>query len=126
MPPEINVTVSLIEPEPEAEHVEPDDAEQVQVAPVRAAGNASVTVAATASEGPLLVATIVYVTLVPGTSADAPSVLVIDRSAVRTSVSVSVEVLFETIGSVTPLGTETLAVLIKLPVAFDATVADMT
>ncbi len=53
----------------------------------------------------------------PGTAVVAPSVLVIDRSAVGVSVSVSVAELFAGVGSVTPAGGATVAVLTSVPVA---------
>ena len=59
----------------------------------------------------------------PGTSTVVPSVLVIVRSAVGVSVSVSVAVLFVPVGSVTPLGAETVTVLTSDPVAFPEIVA---
>ena len=46
-----------------------------------------------------------------------PSVLVIDRSALAASVSLSVAELLPGVGSVTPPGAVTVAVLLKLPVA---------
>jgi len=60
---------------------------------------------------------------VPGTSPVAPSVLVIDRSAVGTNVSVSVAVLLAVFGSVTPAATVAVAVLGSDPVAVEDTVA---
>ena len=53
----------------------------------------------------------------PGVSVVALSVLVIDRSALGTSVSVSVAELFAADGSVTPVGAEMVAVLLNEPVA---------
>ena len=58
-PPETKVTEALIEPEPEAGHDEPAEAEHVQVTPLSEAGIVSVTVAALIVEGPALEATIV-------------------------------------------------------------------
>ena len=60
----------------------------------------------------------------PGTSLAAPSVLVIDRSACGVSVSVSVALLFPGVGSVTPAGSVTVAVLDRFPVAEALMVAD--
>jgi hypothetical protein len=54
-----SVTKALIEPAPEAGHVDPADAAQVHVTPERLAGIVSVTVAATIVEGPEFDATIV-------------------------------------------------------------------
>ena len=59
----------------------------------------------------------------PGTSPAEPSVLVIDRSAVGTKVSVSVAVLLAAVGSVIPAATATVAVLARVPVAVEAIVA---
>jgi hypothetical protein len=123
VPPGASVTEALMLPLPDAGHVDPADAAQVHVAPDNVAGKVSVTVAAVALEGPLLVATIVYVTVVPGTSPIAPSVLVIDRSAVGVNVSVSVAVLFATVGSVMPAATAAVAVFVSVPVAVEAIVA---
>src|SRR4051794_38501335 len=67
--------------------------------------------------GPLFVTVIVYVTFVPGTAVVEPSLLAIDRSACGVSVSVSVELLLPPVGSVTPAGGLTVAVLLKDPVA---------
>ena len=109
--------VSVMLPVPDAVQVDPADATQVQVAPLSVAGRVSVMVAPVTFDGPLLVATIVYVTPVPGTSVVAPSVLVIDRSAVPESVSVSVAELLPLVGSVTPTGAAIVAVLLSDPVA---------
>ncbi|MEO8264285.1 MAG: hypothetical protein ABI706_02120, partial [Ilumatobacteraceae bacterium] len=65
----------------------------------------SVTVAAVTADGPALLATTVYVTDVPGTSVNEPSVFVIDRSAVGFNASESAAELFAGVGSVTPAGT---------------------
>ena len=46
-----------------------------------------------------------------------PSVLVIERSAVGVIVSLSVALLLAVLGSVTPAGAVTLAVLVRVPVA---------
>ena len=46
-----------------------------------------------------------------------PSVLVIERSETRASVSVSVAVLLAAAGSVMPAGAATVAVLTRFPVA---------
>jgi hypothetical protein len=55
--------------------------------------------------------------VVPGTSVAEPSVFVIDRSAVGVNVSVSVAELLAGVGSVTPAGGATVAVLASVPVA---------
>jgi hypothetical protein len=123
VPPGASVTVALMLPLPEAGQVEPAEAAHVHVAPARLAGNVSVTVAPVTVDGPAFEATIVYVTDVPGTSPVAPSVFVIDRSAVGVSVSVSVAELFAGVGSVTPAATAAVALLTSEPVAVDAIVA---
>src|SRR5581483_6457274 len=110
------VTVSLMLPLPLAlKPLAPPVA--VQVTPVKAAGKVSVTVAPVTLLGPALVTTRVYVSLVPGTAVVLPSVLVICRSAWGVSVSVSVALLFPGLGSITPAGAVTVAVLLRLPVA---------
>ena len=53
----------------------------------------------------------------PGTAVAAPSVFVIERSAVGVSVSVSVALLLPGVGSVMPPGTATVAVFDSVPVA---------
>jgi hypothetical protein len=123
VPPATSVTVSLIEPVPDAVQVEPADATHDHVAPLSDDGRVSVTVAPVTVDGPLLVATIVYVIEVPGVAAVAPSVLVIDRSAVGVSVSVSVAELLPLVGSVTPTGALMVAVLTRDPVAVGEIVA---
>ena len=106
----------MILPEPLAVQVPPPAPTQVHVQ-VRAAGKVSVTVAPVALLGPELLAVIVYVTVPPGVAVATPSVTVIDRSALALSVSVSVAVLFPGVGSVTPPGATTVAVLLSVPVA---------
>jgi len=124
VPPGARVTVALRLPLPDAAgHVDPAEAEQVHATPVTVAGTVSATVAPVAVDGPPFVATIVYDTAVPGTSLVAPSVLVIDRSAVGTNVSVSVAVLLAGVGSVIPARTVAVAVFARVPVAVEAIVA---
>src|SRR4051812_13857190 len=65
------------------------------------------------SDGPAFEATIWYVTDVPGVAVEGVSVLVIDRSAIRASVSVSVALLPAGAGSVVPAGAVTVAVLTR-------------
>ena len=122
VPLDSSVTDALIEPEPEAGHVDPDEAAHVHATPVRDAGIVSVTVAAVTVEGPAFVATTVYVIGEPGTAVVAPSVFVITKSAVGVRVSVSVAVLLPGVRSVTPEPVETVAVLANEPVAPGATV----
>ena len=83
----------------------------------------SATVAAVTVDGPAFEATIVYVTDDPGTAVVAPSVLVITRSAVGLSTSMSVAVLLPETGSVMPAPTDAVAVLVNEPVAPAATEA---
>src|SRR6266496_379673 len=88
---------------------------QVQAPNVNAAGAISVTVAPDTSLGPLLVTVIVYVVLPPGVTLATPSVLVIARSAIGVTVSVSVALLLPGFGSVVPAGAVTVAELDTLP-----------
>jgi hypothetical protein len=124
LPPAGRLTVLLMFPDPEgAGHVPPPAPAHVQVA-VNDAGKASTTVDPGALLGPALLATIVYVTLAPGTAVATPSVFVIARSAWAASVSVSVAELFPANGSVTPAGGATVAVFTTVPVAAVLMVAD--
>jgi hypothetical protein len=59
VPPTGSTTVSLIDPPPLGVQDEPDEATHDQVAPSSALGKVSMTFAAFAAEGPVLVATIV-------------------------------------------------------------------
>lgn len=113
-----------IEPEAVAQ-LAPAVATHVHVPDVAPAGRASATGALTAVDGPALPTTTVYVVLWPGVADVAPSVFVIDRSAVGFKVSVSVAELLAGVGSVTPAGAAIAAVLTRLPVAVAATVAKM-
>jgi hypothetical protein len=65
----------------------------------------------------LLKTVIVYVTTVPGVAEGEKSVFVIPKSAVGVNVSESVLALLELLGSVTPMGGDTVAVLVSKPVA---------
>jgi hypothetical protein len=104
-------------PEPDAVHVPPFAPTHVHVQ-VNAAGNESETFDPGAALGPLLfVAVIVYVTEPPGIADVTPSVFVMPRFACGVSVSVSVLLLFAGVGSVTPPGAVTIAVLLSEPVA---------
>src|SRR6185312_2278192 len=107
---------SLMLPEPDAVHVPPPAPTQVHVT-VSAAGNVSATVAPAALDAPALLAVIVYVTDPPGVAVVTPSVTVMARSALATSVSLSVAELLPGVGSVTPAGAVTVAVLLSVPVA---------
>ena len=111
-----NVTVSAMLPAPVAVHVPPPVPVHVQLGATSDVGRTSVTATPTASDGPALPATTVYVTGVPGTALTAPSVLVIDRSATGCNVSMSVAELLPGAGSVTPPGGATEAVLTRVPV----------
>ena len=68
-------------PDPLAVHVPPPAPTHVHVA-VKAAGNASATIAPATSDGPAFDAAIVYVTLPPAAADTTPSVFVIAKSAV--------------------------------------------
>ena len=115
--------VSLMFPVPDAAQVAPAVATQVHAAAVSDAGSVSVMVAPTTFDGPAFVATMVYVTAVPGVSVAEESDLLIVRSAVAPRLSVSVAVLLPGVGSVTPPGIEMEAVFASEPVAPAATVA---
>ena len=54
---------------------------------------------------------------VPGTADGTPSVLVMARSALTPKLSLSVAELLPGVGSVTPAGADTVAVLLRVPVA---------
>ncbi len=116
LPPESRFTAALMSPAPAAGQTEPALAVQVQVTPLSCAGNRSVTVAPVTALGPLLVATMVYVTVPPWFTATRPSVLVIARSAVAViTVLLSVAELLPA-GSFTPGGAAIVAVLLTGPV----------
>ena len=101
-------------PLPEAVQVPPPAPTQVQVQ-VRLAGKVSATVAPGALLGPAFDEVMVYVTLPPGVAVVTPSVLVMDRSALAASVSVSVAELLA--GLLSVIGEVTVAVLLRVPVA---------
>ena len=99
-------------------------ATQLQTIEPETAGGESLTKAPETADGPTrLAATTVYVTDDPGTSVSEESVLLIDRSALGVSVSVSVAELFDPSVSVTPTAGVIVAVLTIEPTAFAATVA---
>jgi uncharacterized membrane protein len=114
--------VSLMLPVPDAAQAEPAVATQVHVALINEAGNESATVAPVTADGPALVATIVYVTAVPGIFEATPSVLVMLRSAVMFAPSVSVAELLPGTGSMPP-GTVAVTVFTSEPVCDGETVA---
>src|SRR5207245_1762580 len=116
LPPLGRFTVSLMLPLPDAVHVPPPAPTHVHVQ-VSDAGNVSATVAPVAVLGPAFDAVIVYVTDPPAVAVVTPSVLVIDRSADAPSASTSVAALLPGVGSVTPPGAVTVAVLLNEPVA---------
>src|SRR5204863_8356778 len=102
---------------------DPSVAAQVQAPNVKLAGAVSFTVAAATALGPLFLS---YTTLFrspPALTLVTPSVLVIERSATRLTVSVSVALLFPGVGSVTPTGAAVVAVLWIEPTSLPATVA---
>src|SRR5689334_13159050 len=103
-------------PLPEAVQVPPPAPTHVQLQ-VSEAGKVSATVEPVALLGPTLLAVMVYVTEPPAVAVVTPSVLVIARSAVAPSPSVSVAELLPGVGSVTPPGVATVAVLVSEPVA---------
>src|SRR5438105_8735568 len=117
-------TVSLMLPLPLAVKPEaPPLPTAVKVSLPTLAGRMSLTVAPVTLLGPLLLTTIVYVVEVPGVTVATPSVLVIERSATRLTVSLSVALLLPGIGSVTPAGAAMVAVLAIVPLALPATLA---
>src|SRR5262249_38982319 len=97
--------------------LEPAEARAVQVTPVRAAGTRSSMAAPSAVLGPLLVTTMVYSTTSPARASGLVVVLLIDRLACGVSRSVSVALSLPGVGSVTPRGGVTVAVLDSEPVA---------
>src|SRR5436190_715470 len=112
-------------PVPEAApQLEPGEAAHVQVIPVSCVEKESATAAPVTSEGPLLVTTIVYVSAAPALIDVLPSVFVIARSELSVIVSLSVALLLVVGLSATPAGAVTVAVLTRLPVADDFTVAE--
>ena len=117
------LTLALMLPDPDAGQVPPPAPTQVHAAPVSTAGTVSVTVPPVTPLGPALLATIVYVTGLPGTAVADPSVFVIERSAVGVVASVSLAELLPGVGSVVPAGTATVAVLTSMPVAAADSVA---
>lgn len=123
VPPDRRLTDALMSPMPDAGHDDPAEAAHVHVAPDNAAGSVSVTVAPVTADGPAFDAAMRYVTDVPGVSEPVPSALVIDRSPAAESVSESVALLLPEVGSVTPTGAATDAVLAKVPVAVELIVA---
>lgn len=123
-PPTGTFTVALIEPDPDAGQNAPTLAEHVHVAALSALGSVSVTVAPVAAEGPAFVTRIVYEIEPPGAEEPEPSVLVMARSDVTRTVSVSVAELLPGVGSVTPTGAAMVAVLASEPVAVGLTDAE--
>src|SRR3954466_304170 len=103
-------------PEPEAVQVPPPAPAHVHVQ-VSDAGKVSATVAPGALLGPAFDAVIVYVTEPPAVAVVTPSVFVIERSADAARVSLSVAELLPGVGSVTPPGAVTVAVLLSVPTA---------
>jgi hypothetical protein len=115
--PTLRSTASTIEPVPLAVQVAPLEAMHVHDALSSEAGSASVTVAPTTADGPPLRTTIVYATVAPGVAVVVPSVFVTLRSAIGVTESLSVALSFVGVGSDTPTGAVTLAVLDTMPVA---------
>ena len=99
-PPARSVTVVAMAPAPDAApHDEPAVAVQVQVTPVNAGANVSVTVASVAVLGPALVTTSVQVSGAPAATVGALGVLVIARSATSCGVVVTDALSFSGFGS---------------------------
>ena len=119
--------ISLIEPKPDAAlHDAAPVAAQVQLAPINAAGNESITWMRSICDGPGLVTTIVYVVEVPATIVATPSDLTIDTSPSPLTMVVSMAMLSALLGSVTPTGASTVAVLVTTPIWLIAIVASIT
>ena len=118
-------TTPAIEPLPAAGQLPPPAPTQVQVIEAIPAGIVSVTVAPVTLDGPVLVTTTVYVVDWPGTAVVVPSVLVMVRSVCGVTVVRSVAVLLAGVGSVTPPGSVTVAVLAMVPVAEATTVPEI-
>ena len=124
VPPTGSVTVSLILPTPLAAQLAPELATHDHDAPLSTPGNASETVPPTTADGPAFDTTIVYVTDVPATSTEEPSVFVINKSAEPTSASVSEAELSAVLVSLTPLGGVKDAMFTSEPVAEALTVPE--
>src|SRR3954466_2648410 len=110
-------------PLPLAVQVPPPAPTHVHTA-VSEAGNVSATVSPTAFDGPALEAVMVYVALPPQTTAVTPSVLAIERSADGARGSESLALFLPGVGSITPAGAVTVAVLLRVPVAAALTEAE--
>src|SRR5947199_179102 len=122
LPPAGTVTVAAMLPVPEAVKLVPADPVAVQLTPPKTAGKLSATLAPTASDGPLLLTTIVYMSDDPGTCDVLPSSFVTTRLELSVIVSVSVAELLVVGLSLTPAGAVTVAVFTSDPVADDFTV----
>src|SRR5690349_9304183 len=104
LPPAGIETVAEMLPDPEAVKLVPAVPVAVQLTEPKLAGKLSLTDAPTASDGPELLTTIVYVSGAPATTDNCPSVFVTDRSELSVIVSVSVALLLPAVGSVVPEG----------------------
>jgi len=124
VPPTGRLTVALMLPTPAtAGQVAPPVVVQLQVAPVSEVGNVSVIVEPGAADGPAFEATMVYVTVLPGTADVIPSVFVIDRLELGFRVSVSVAELLAPFESLLPAGAVIVTVLASDVVAVEEIVA---
>ena len=121
VPPDRTLMLAEMLPDPDAGHDDPADAVHVHVTPVSDAGIVSVTVAPVIADGPAFDTTIVYVSADPANTLESPSVLVIDRSALGVSESVSVAELLAALVSTTPEGAAMFTVLASDPVAVEDT-----
>jgi hypothetical protein len=117
VPPDRTLMLAEMLPDPDAGHDDPADAVHVHVTPVSDAGIVSVTVAPVIADGPAFDTTIAYVSAEPANTLETPSVLVIDRSALGVSESVSVAELLAALVSTTPEGAAMFTVLASDPVA---------
>ena len=108
-----------------APQVPPAPATHVHVPDVVPLGSGSVIDALVAVDGPALDATMVYVTLVPGTADAAPSVLVTPRLTCGSASTAAVAVLSAELSSGIAAGPATVAVFDSVPVKVAAKVAVM-
>ena len=108
-----------------AAQVPPLPAAHVHVPDVAPVGSGSVIGAAVAVDGPAFDATMVYVTLVPGTADADPSVLVTPRLTRGSATTAEVAVLSAALSSGIAAGPVAVAVLESVPVKVEANVAVM-
>src|SRR5262245_34913261 len=124
--PAARFTVVAMLPVPDgAPQLAPGPALHVQLTPPRSPGKLSATVAPVTPDGPALVTVIVYVAGSPARPVVRPSVLVIERSALRLAVPEALAESLPGFGSVTPPGA-LVAVFVKGPGCVTSAVSDST